>query len=170
MDAIVHVLGLILLVLGCVVALATLVLGLPGTFLIVGVALLYAWATGFAAVTWTTLGWLLGLAVVAEGLEFASAAIATGDAAPSRKVSTAAIVGAIVGGIVGTPFLFGVGSLIGALTGAFAGAAVATSWEGHDAARAMRTGLTALRGRLLGFVVKAAIGAAMLVVLLAAAL
>ena len=165
-DTALYLLGLFLLALFCLIALASLVVGLPGTFLIVIAAWVYAWATGFLAVTWTTLGWLLGLAVLAEGLEFASAAVASGSESPSRRVA----VSAIVGGIVGTPFFFGVGSLLGALAGAFAGATVAASAEGRDTASAMRTGMSAMRGRLLGFIVKAAIGALMLVVLFGAAI
>jgi len=169
-DTALYLLGLFLLALFCLIALASLVVGLPGTFLIVIAAWVYAWATGFLAVTWTTLGWLLGLAVLAEGLEFASAAVASGSESPSRRVAVSAIVGGIVGGIVGTPFFFGVGSLLGALAGAFAGATVAASAEGRDTASAMRTGMSAMRGRLLGFIVKAAIGALMLVVLFGAAI
>ena len=48
METILHILSLVLLFAGCLFALASLVLGLPGTFLIVGIALIYGWSTDFA--------------------------------------------------------------------------------------------------------------------------
>lgn len=166
------VLGIFLLALGCVVGLLSLIFGLPGTFIIVVTALLYAWATDFAVMSWTTPAWLFGMAVVAEIVEFVAAGVGTGGASglPSRRVTIATIVGAIVGGIVGTPFLFGIGSLLGAMAGAFIGAAMAVSSDGGTWRHSMRIGLAAMRGRLVGFVIKSAIAVAMVVVVVAALL
>ncbi len=169
MDIALYILGLLLLTLGCAVAAFTLILGLPGTVFLVVIAALYGWATGFAGVTGTVLAWLVGLAVVAEAFEFASTVLATGSEPPSRRVTVSALLGALVGGLVGTPFLFGVGSLIGALGGAFTGAALASSSQGNTASGALRAGFIAFRGRLLGFIVKASIAVVMIVVILAAA-
>ena len=170
MDTVLHVVGLLLLLTACLVAFASLLLGLPGTFLIVVAALMYAWATGFAAVTWSTIGWLLLLAAIGEGVEiFAGAAGAAGER-PSRRAMIGALLGSVIGGLVGTPVLFGVGSLLGALAGAFIGAAVAVISEGGTMGAALSTGLAAFRGRLLGFVLKAAVAVVLLVVLAAAVL
>lgn len=170
MDSALYLLGILLLFLVCLAGLFSLLLGLPGTFLIVAAALVYAWATGFASVGWTTIGWLLVLAVAGEGVELlAGAAGATGER-PSRRVAAAALLGGFVGGIVGTPLLFGVGSLLGALAGAFIGAALGAASEGSSAEASIRVGLAAFRGRLLGFVLKAAIAVAMVVGLAAAVL
>jgi len=167
-----HWLGVILLALLCVAALLTLILGLPGTFVIVLAAALYGWATGFAEVTLWTVGGLLGLALLAELIEFASAARGGGESGPkpSRRITFAAIAGAVVGGILGVPLLFGIGALLGAFAGAFAGAAAAAVSEGHDRETAVRHGMQALRGRVLGFVVKSAIATAMTVWLIVTAL
>src|SRR5512139_234299 len=157
MDSVLHAAGLFLLLIACLASLASLLLGLPGTFFIVIAALLYAWATGFAAVQWSTVAWLVLLAVIAEVFEFVAGAAGAAGERPSRRVMVGALVGGIVGGIVGTPVLFGVGSLLGALTCAFAGAALAVVSEGGTMGAALSTGIAALRGRLLGFVLKAAI-------------
>jgi len=169
-DIALHILGILVLGLVCLVALASLMFGLPGTFLIVVAALVYASATGFAAVRWATIAWLLLLALLGEGIEFfASAAGAAGDR-PSRRVTLSVLAGGFAGGIIGAPFLFGVGSLLGALLGAFVSAVLAVSSEGGDAGSALATGWAAMRGRLLGFVLKTAIAVVMLVVLAAAVL
>ncbi len=164
MDAVLHFLGVALLLLACLAALFTLVLGLPGTLLIVGFALVYAWATDFTVIQWSTLAWLGGLAVVAEGLEFLASGAGAAGARPSRRVTIGALAGAFAGGIVGTPFLFGVGALLGALVGAFGGAALAVRSEGGTIDDSVTTGFAAMRGRLLGFVVKSAIAVAMVAI------
>lgn len=165
-----HVLGIILLLSFCLLALVTLAFGIPGTFLIVGAALVYGWATGFAAVQWSTIGWLALLALTAEVIEFLAGAAAAAGHKPSRRVTVAVLAAGFIGGIVGAPFLFGIGALIGALIGAFAGAAAAVASEGGTVASAFTTGIAAMRGRLLGFAIKAAIAVVMIILLAAAAM
>jgi hypothetical protein len=170
MATLLHVLGLLVLGAVCAAALLSLIFGLPGTFLIVGAALVYAWATGFAAVHWSTVGWLLLLALAGEGIELFAGAAGAGGERPSTRVTIYTLAGGLVGGIVGTPFLLGLGSLLGALAGAFAGAAIAVAAQGGTVATALRTGLAAMRGRLLGFVLKAAIAVVMVVIVATAVL
>jgi len=172
MAAVAYWLGIALLALLCVGALLTLILGLPGTFLIVLIGGVYGWATGFAEVTPGTIAGLFGLALLAEAIEFASAARGGGDPTrkPSLRITIAAIAGAIVGAMLGAPLFFGIGALFGAFAGAFAGAALAAVSEGHDRDTAVHHGMQALRGRVLGFVVKSAIATAMTVWLIVTAL
>ncbi len=170
LDTALHITGIILLTIGCLFALATLVVGLPGTFIIVGLGLLYGWSTGFVAVDGATIVWLVALAAAAELLELGSTLLASGAEKPTRRVQIMAIVGGITGGIIGTPLLFGLGSLLGALAGAFAGAAAASGYEGRGTEAALRSGFAAFRGRLLGFIVKASIGVAMVALLIGTAI
>ena len=51
-------------------------LGLPGNFLLVGLALLYGLGTGFSEITGRVMLMLLGAAVVGELLEFSAASTA----------------------------------------------------------------------------------------------
>jgi uncharacterized protein YqgC (DUF456 family) len=169
-ESVITLLGLILLFVFCLLGLLSLVVGLPGTLIIVTSALVYAWLTSFSVVAWSTIGWLAGMAVFAEGIEFAAASVSAAGTRPSRRVTVAVIGGGLVGGIIGTPFLFGVGSLFGALLGAFSGAVLAVASEGGTVDHAFRTGLAAMTGRLLGFVIKATIAVLMIVVLAAAVL
>jgi hypothetical protein len=170
MAAVLHILGILVLFAASILALFSLVLGVPGTFLIVLVAFVYAWATSFATVQWSTIGWLVALAVIGEGIEFVSSSAAAAGTRPSRRVTVGALVGALVGGIVGTPILFGIGSLLGALAGAFAGAALAVQSEGGSLRESIATGFAALKGRFFGFVIKAALGAAMVIIVVVAAM
>jgi hypothetical protein len=160
-----HVVGLLLLFVACAVAAMSIVVGAPGTVLIVLFAAVYAWLTDFQAVTWATLGWLALLAVVGEVVELMSSAAGAAGRRPSRLVAISALVAAFVGGIIGLPFLFGVGALLGALAGAFAGAALASGYESRALSTALASGWAALRGRFFGFVVKAALAATMVGIL-----
>jgi hypothetical protein len=171
MDTLLYLFGLLLLGLGCLLGLAALLFSLPGTFIILITAVIYAWATGFVGLTWTLLGGLLALALVGEAIEFLAAAGSGAEGSrPSRRVQISAIAGSIVGGILAAPILFGLGALFGALAGAFVGAALAVSSEGGSFSDATSHGFAALRGRLLGFVLKASLAVVMVILIAVAAL
>ncbi len=168
MSAFVEILGVFFLVGFCLLALVSLIFGLPGTLVIVGVAGVYAWATGFAELTWGVLAALAAMAAGAEALEFWAASAAAGSGGPSRRVTVAVLVGGLIGGIIGAPFFFGLGALPGALAGTFVGAATAVASDGGGRERVLATALAALRGRLLGFIAKVAIAVAMVGLIVAA--
>ncbi len=148
------------------VGLVLVVLGWPGTFLIALAATVHALATGFDPIAAATLAWLFGMAVTGEAVEAVAAGLGAADKRPSRVVTGMTLVGAFVGAVVGTPFLFGVGSLLGGLAGAFAGAACAVWYEGGGLEASVSTGLAALRGRLLGFLVKSVLAVVMIAVVI----
>ncbi len=170
MGTALSIVGTLIFIAVCLASLVSLIFGFPGTFIIAAANLIYAWLTGFATIEFATCLWLLGLATVGEVLDFAitAAAASTGAGQPSRRVTVGTIAGAFIGGIVGTPFLFGIGSLFGALAGAFLGAALAVSTGGGTMSESLESGFAALRGKLLGFVLKSGIGVTMILIIAAA--
>jgi len=170
MESFLAVGSIMLLGVVCLVGLVSLVFGLPGTFVILFAAAIYAWATGFAHVTWATLGWLALLAVLGEILELLLGTGIGGRARPSRRMAFAAIGGSLIGGILGAPFLFGIGAIAGTLAGAFIGAGFAAHSEGHSMVEVIERGWNALKGRFAGFVTKSVIGIAMTLLVLFAAI
>jgi hypothetical protein len=152
----------------CLLGLLLVVLGWPGTFVIAGAAAVYGVVTGFESVAASHVAWLFGLAIAGELIETVAAGLGIADRKPSKFLTGATLSCAFVGAIVGTPFLFGVGSLLGSLAGAFLGATIAVSYEGADLSTSLATGLSALRGRLLGFLVKSVLTVSMIVVVLSA--
>lgn len=165
MDLLVSVIGLALLLIFCVAALVSVVFGMPGTFGILAAGLAYGWAGSFERVGLATLGWLLLLAVAAEGLEFVVGAGVGSAQRPSRRVVIATVVGGFAGGLAGAAFLLGFGALPGAVFGAFAGATLAAGSQGAGFTGAVGQGFVAARGRLLGFIIKIAIAISMTVFL-----
>ncbi len=166
----------ILLVLGAIGCWITNAFTLPGNWLIVGLAALFAWlmpageyGRGFG---WITVGVLFFIALIGELIEFAAGAAGAAKHGASRRGMLLSIVGAIVGSIAGAavgmpipilgPLVAAVG---GAAAGAFGGAYLGEMWKGkhHSERAAVSTG--ALIGRLFGTVGKLAAGAVMVAVL-----
>lgn len=157
----IEVVGVLLALAGGGVALLLLLFGLPGPWLLLALACVYAWASAFAQVGWGLLAWLTGLALAGEGLELWLSARATAALRPSWRVSIGAIAGSLIGALFGAPFLLGLGALLGALLGAFVGAGAAAASEGGSRDEIWATGVAALRGRFAGFVMKVALVVAM---------
>jgi len=153
-------------------------LGLPGTWLIVAAAALYAWlvpADAWTAIGWWAVGFLVALAVLGEILEFVAGALGVTKVGGSRRGAVLAIVGslagAIVGLFVGLPIPV-IGSLVSAVLlgglGALAGAMLGEMWKGRDFDTSLTVGKAAFVGRLLGTVAKLVICTLMVVVTLGA--
>ncbi len=140
-------------------------LGLPGTFLILAAAVVFDWVNDFATLGWPFLGLLLGIALVAELVEFVLGAVTASRFGSSKSGMAGAIVGAFVVGLLAAPLLPPFGMILGAFFGAFAGAVLFEFITTADWKRALRAGYGAFLGSLGGRVFKLAAAAAMLVLL-----
>ncbi len=154
-------------------------INLPGNWLVMGAAGLYAYLTpagGRADVGWPVVIALLVLAVVGEVIEFAAGAAGAARVGGSRRSAVLALRGSRVGGVAGIfvgaaiPIPL-IGSLIGALLlgglGALLGAVAGERWKGRPLDASLRVGQAAFWGRLAGTLGKIVVGAAMIAVLLA---
>jgi len=164
----------LLLVVACAGAWLTTFFTLPGNWLMAGLAALFAFFLGVEdgrGIGWTTVGILLGLAAVAELIEFAAGAAGAAKEGASRRAMLLALVGtfagSIAGAVVGVPIPV-VGPILGALGGgafgAFAGAYFGETWKGKSTPESIAVGKGALIGRLLGTLGKLLLGGIMLVV------
>jgi uncharacterized protein len=145
---------------------------LPGNWLVVGCAALFAWLFPEEAgrgMAWTTVFVLLGLAVVGELVEFAAGAAGAAKKGASRRAIVLSILGAIVGSVLGLtagipiPVLGSfIGAVVGGALGAFAGGYLGESWKGRSEVERMAVGRGAFFGRIWGTVGKLAVGAIML--------
>jgi uncharacterized protein YqgC (DUF456 family) len=151
------------------------VLALPGTWMILATAAVYAWLTPDGArwdISMEVLGVLLGLALVGEVLETLWSAAGVKKQGGSRRGAVLAIVGSLIGAVVGTgaiPIPV-VGTLAGACAGAMLGAILGESWKGRDIDHALRVGNAAAWGRLVGSLAKICVASIMVAVVLASAL
>lgn len=172
MSAVVPWLLYALLAAACVVGLLVNVLGLPGIWLIPLAAIVYAllpWTNGTLGV-WVIVA-IIAIGVVAELAEFLAGAAGSAKAGGSKRGMLGAIVGGIVGAIGGQivipiPLL---GAIIGAFAGSFAGSyVVELAWVKRTHTESMQIGVGAVKGRVVGVVIKTFCGAIMSIVALVA--
>jgi uncharacterized protein len=153
---ILKVVVLIILILAMPAGLIAVVLGLPGTWLILAASVFYGWLTDFAIVTSRLLLGLLALAVVAEILEFSAGLWGARRYGGTKKAMVGTMIGGILGAVALSPMLFGFGTIVGAFFGAFVGAFSMTYFEQRKMDEAMRVGWGALLGRVFAMVFKGA--------------
>lgn len=154
-------------------------IGLPGTWLLLLVALcielldpLWLPEGDRATFSWWTLGIALVIATLGEILEFVASALGAKYGGASRRGMIGSIVGALVLGIVATVLIPipVVGSVIGAVVGAAAGTAIAEmTIAGTRLGDALRPAQGAAIGRLLGTLGKLPCAAAVWFILMVAA-
>ena len=147
---------LVLFVLAMIVSIFVVPLGLPGTFIMIALAIaLNSFAS--AGIGWFAIGLSLALAVVAEVLEWTLSARFARKYGGSNRAGWGAIVGGLIGAFAGVPVPV-IGSMIGAFAGAFLGALVAEFTQPQaDASSATRVATGALIGKAAATAMKLAI-------------
>jgi uncharacterized protein YqgC (DUF456 family) len=147
------------------VSLFSLLLGIPGNWMILGASCLYGYLTGFQELTGRML-WVLALMTVAgEGVEYLMGIVGAKRFGSSNRGIVFSMVGGVVGAMVCAPLFFGFGAILGALGGAFLGAVlVEIATDGSDQWRkALRSGFGNFLGRIGGMITKLALGTGMIV-------
>jgi hypothetical protein len=148
---------------------------LPGNWIVVATAALFAFLLPEEAgrgITWVTVGMLVGLAIVGEIVEFGAGAAGAAKQGASRRSIVLSIVGAMIGSITGLaigapiPILGSfIMAVLGGAAGAFAGGYLGEAWKGRTEEERIAVGRGAFAGRLWGTVGKLAVGAIMLAIL-----
>jgi hypothetical protein len=171
----IYLLWAVLLVVSSGIAWLLTLFTLPGNWLIVAAAALFAWLIPHEAgrgVTWTTVAVLVSLAILGEIVEFGAGAAGAAKQGASRRAIVLSILGAMGGSILGLtiglpiPILGSfVMAVLGGAAGAFAGAYLGETWKGRTEAERMAAGRGAFAGRLWGTVGKLTVGAIMLAIL-----
>ena len=135
--------------------------GLPGAWIILADAAVFALLTGFAKISWPVLAILFGMALIGEGVEFLAGLYGAKRWGASKKGMLGALVGAVLGAVLLSPLLFLVGALLGAFLGAFAGAFLIEYLSRRNLPQALRSGWGAFLGRTAGLLAKGAMAVGM---------
>lgn len=153
------------LLVACAAGLFLNLLGLPGLWLIVVAAIVYAWLTGFAYLGLWAVAALVLLGLLAELVEFLAGAAGSKQAGGSKRGMAGAIVGGLIGGIAGTFIPIPVvGTVIGSVAGCFIGAYGIEKLIGRPHGQSFAIGYGAAKGRVWGLVFKTLFGCAMAVI------
>ena len=147
-------LWLVGLILMCLLGAFLTVIHLPGTWLVVAATAAYSWHFDWTRPGWQVLAALVGLAVVAEIVEFLASTISARRAGASRRASWCALLGGIAGMLVFTIPLPIIGTILGGMLGCFLGAATAELTLKDDLAHGAKVGFWAAIGQLIGMVAK----------------
>jgi len=157
----------VLFLLVSIIALVSLLFGVPGNFIVLAASVLYGWYGGFEQITVRVVIILACLALFAELLEFVLGIAGAKKWKSSNKALIGSFVLGIFGAIAGAPFFFGAGAVVGAFAGAFLGAYIVDYFMTKDSIRALHSGVGALIGKVGGFFAKGFITVAMIVISLA---
>ncbi len=160
-----EILGVLLFWIVMLAAILSIPFGIPGTFIILANALVYAWLTDFGEITWGFLGLLLLITIGAEVLEFFLGAATAAKYGASRFGMIGAMIGGFVGAIWATSILPLIGTLFGAFIGAFVGAALFEYFDSKDLDKSVKAGFGAFLGSLGGKLTKLAVAVAMTVMI-----
>ena len=160
----------VLFVLAVLAFWCTNLFGLPGNWLIVATAALYAWLIpeGNWAIGWPTVAVITGLALLGELAELVASAAGVKKVGGTRLGAVLALIGSVIGAFagifIGVPIPI-IGSVVAALLfaglGALAGAMLGETMQGKSLAASWKVGQAAFWGRLIGTFAKALIGAVM---------
>jgi hypothetical protein len=170
----------ILLLLALAAAWLLTVVGMPGNWLMVAAAALYAWLVpddASTAIGWGVVVAIAVLAVLGELLEALAGVFGAAKAGGSKRGAAMALLGSMAGGlvgmVVGLPIpLIGplVTAVLFASIGALLGAMVGERWKGRELGESWQVGRGAFWGRMLGTLAKVLLGSVMLVVVAVALL
>jgi uncharacterized protein YqgC (DUF456 family) len=156
----------LLLLMAMGASVCVILFGVPGSWALIGFALIYAWITHFHFLGLDTLIFLLALAAISEIVEIMAAGVAAKAAGGSSRASLGAIGGGFVGGIIATFFIPIpiVGTLIGVVAGAFVGSLILEQSLNSDPGHLLRVGVAAAKGRLFGTLLKLIFAVVMLLI------
>lgn len=148
---------LAILALVLLVCLVLIPIGLPGLWVMLGVALGFDWIVGEPRIgIWAVLAGV-AIATAAEVLEFTLSARYARMYGGSRRAEWGAIIGGLVGAVVGVPVPI-IGSVIGAFVGSFVGALAGELSRGSSSRASGKAAWGALLGRVVATVVKISLG------------
>jgi len=132
-------------------------LGLPGLWVMLLAGVGHRVLVTPPMISWTTLGLLAAISLVAEWLEFSVSNRYTQKYGGSRRAAWGAIAGGLAGAMVGIPIPV-IGSVIGAFAGAFVGALVGEYTLERNHGKATRAATGALVGRAVATALKSVAG------------
>ena len=142
--------------------LLTTTVGLPGNWILVGVALIIGLITGFEDMSWWMLGLCAGVAVVGEVIESISGALFVAKRGGSKWGVIGTIVGGIAGVVLGSSIVPPLGSVVLGFAGAFAGAVLGEYIRNRDMDSALHVGMGSFFGRVTAVAAKLAAGTVIL--------
>jgi uncharacterized protein YqgC (DUF456 family) len=147
------------------VAWALIVFQVPGTWIMILLALLYGLIEGFKAMNAWVLLVGVAIALTGEAVEWGMGYFGAKGFGGSRAAGWAALGGSVAGAVLGAAFGWGLGAIPGTILGAFAGALIVEAVRLRHAGKALKAGIGAGVGRAVGLATKLGMSGAFLALL-----
>ncbi len=153
---------LVLLYLVLSIILVSTAVGIPGTWILFGTALIVAVVSHFSSITLGLLLVCLALASAGEITETFLGSVVIANRGGSRIGIAGTMLGGFAGVILGAPHFFPIGSIVFGFLGAFLGAVIGEFISYRSLDSALRIGFWAFVGRLGAVFVKICMGGVIL--------
>ena len=137
-------------------------IGLPGNWILVGVAVIVGLITGFEDMSWWLLVICMGLAVVGEAIESISGAVFVARRGGGKWGIVGTFVGGFAGVVLGSGIVPPLGSVVFGFVGAFAGAALGEFIRHRNMEAALNIGVGSFFGRMMAVAAKLTAGTVIL--------
>lgn len=160
-----EVLALVVLIIFSLIGFAAIFFTTFGTLIILIGAILYAFLTSFSIIGLNALLVLLTLYLCGEVLEYVFIILGAKKFGASNAAAIGAVIGGIIGAVAGAVF-FGIGLILGAFLGIFLGAFLVEMLLQKNLVKSLKAGAGSVIGRVGSIVVKVAIAAVMLGIML----
>ena len=158
MPLVLHKILLVLLYAGLGLTALSTMIGLPGNWILVAVALVVGLVTGFAKLTLIQFLVCVGLAVLAEVIESLLGVVIVAKRGGSKLGMIGSIVGGFAGVLLGGGLFPPVGSVILGFAGAFLGAVFGEILHNPDMKVALHVGFWSFVGRMTAMAAKLSCG------------
>ncbi len=149
---------LVLLYIFLAFALISNMVGIPGNWILVGVALLAGLITHFTKMTWGYFLLCLGLALLGELIESFMGSVVVAKKGGGRWGIIGSFLGGLIGVIAGSAVIPPIGSVIFGFIGAFSGAVLGELFHYGDLDSAFRIGFWSFLGRVMAILGKISVG------------
>lgn len=153
-----------ILVILCTAGLVGTLIALPGNWVMLAVAAVFAWLVPESALSWWGVGIAAALATVGEIVEAVAGAAGAAKLGAKRRSMILSLIMTVVGSIVGS-FLVPIpvigtviGAIMGGAFGAYIGAFAGELSAGTEKTLGHKIGGAAMKGRILGTLAKLLIG------------
>jgi uncharacterized protein YqgC (DUF456 family) len=149
---------LVLFYSGLGLLLLSTVIGIPGNWILVAVAIVTAVVTGFSTLSPSTLLLCVGLAVLGELIESVLGVVIVARRGGSKLGIVGSIAGGLAGVLLGAGLVPPVGSVVLGFVGAFLGAVFGEIIHQPDLDIALRVGFWSFIGRMAAIAAKLSVG------------
>lgn len=158
--------GLSLFILILFAGIFSIIFGIPGTIIILIDIIMYAFVTGFEKIGIPLIAILIAITILAEGLDFVLGISGAAQLGITKRIVLISALSSLAGAMILTPVFLGLGAVMGIFLGGFACVLMFELLHQSKLKPALRSGYSALLGRVAGTLAKGFFALVMIIITL----